>query len=193
MEESPLEAIPALGPQKKVVNKRFVYLILTILVLLVAFFSYRIFGAKEKGTISQNLAITTPVPTETLPTETPTPTPTPIPNITTTPTPVPTLNPVDSATGLDRSKLSVIVQNGSGEAGVAGKAESVLKNLGYDVVSTGNADNFNYVNAVIQVKPASSDFLSLLKTDLGLSYTIGSNSADLPDSFSSSALVIIGK
>ena len=191
MEESPLEAIPALGPQKKVVNKRFVYLILTILILLVAFFSYRIFGAKEKGTISQNPAITTPVPTETLPTETPTPTL--VPNITTTPTPVPTLNPVDPATGLDRSKLSVIVQNGSGEAGVAGKAESVLKNLGYDVVSTGNADNFNYVNAVIQVKPASSDFLSLLKTDLGLSYTIGSNSADLPDSFSSSALVIIGK
>jgi hypothetical protein len=32
-----------------------------------------------------------------------------------------------------------------------------------------------------------------LQTDLGLSYTIGSTSADLPDSFSSNALVIIGK
>lgn len=191
MEDSPLEAIPALGSQKRPVNKRFVYLILTILVLLVAFFSYRIFGAKEKGTISQNPAIITPSPTEVFPTETPTPTL--APNITVTPTPAPTLNPVDKTTGLNRSKLSVIVQNGSGEAGVAGKAESVLKNLGYDVVSTGNADNFNYVNAVIQVKPANSEYLGLLKTDLGLSYTIGSNSADLPDSFSSDALVIIGK
>lgn len=186
MEDSPLEAIPALGSQKRPVNKRFVYLILTILILLVAFFSYRIFGTKEKGTISQNPAVTAPTPTDT-------PIPTQAPDVTSTPTPTPTVNPVDKTTGLNRSKLSVIVQNGSGEAGVAGKAESVLKNLGYDVVSTGNADNFNYVNAVIQVKPTSSDFLSLLKNDLGLSYTIGSNSADLPDSFSSNALVIIGK
>jgi hypothetical protein len=191
MEESPLEAIPALGPQKRAVNKRFVYLILTILVLLVAFFSYRIFGAKEKGTISQNPAITTPAPTETLPTETPTPTL--VPNITTTPTPVPTLNPVDPATGLDRSKLSVTVQNGSGEAGVAGKGAATLTHLGYNVTGTGNADNFDYTNVVVQVKSADSDYLSLLKTDLGLSFTIGSNSADLPDSFSSDALVIIGK
>jgi hypothetical protein len=188
MEESPLEAIPALGPQKRPVNKRFVYLILTILILLVAFFSYRIFGVKEKGAISQKPAVITPVATET-----PFLTPTSSPSLTTTPTLTPTVNPVDKTTGLDRSKLSVIVQNGSGEDGVAGKAETVLKNLGYDVVSTGNADNFNYTNVVIQVKAARSDYLSLLKTDLGLSYTIGSNSADLPDSFSSNALVIIGQ
>ena len=190
MEDSPLEAIPALGPQKRSVNKRFVYLILTILILLVAFFSYRIFGAKQKGAISQKPAIVTPGPTDT-----PFLTPTSSPSVTTAPAPTvtPTVNSVDKTTGLDRSKLSIIVQNGSGEEGIAGKAESILKNLGYDVVSTGNADNFNYANVVIQVKAARSDYLDLLKTDLGLSYTIGSNSADLPDSFSSNALVIIGK
>jgi hypothetical protein len=191
MEETPLEAIPALGPQKRPVNKRFVYLILTILVLLVAFFSYRIFGTKGKGAITQNPAVSTPSPTESLPTETPTPTS--APNITITPTPVPTLNPVDPTTGLDRSQLSVTVENGSGEAGVAGKAADILKHLGYNVTGTGNADNFDYTNAVIQVKSGSNDYLSLLQTDLGLSYTIGSTSADLPDSFSSNALVIIGK
>ena len=180
MEESPLEAIPALGPQKRPVNKRFVYLILTILVLLVAFFSYRIFGTKEKGTISQKPAIATPTPTS-------------IPGVTTTPTLVPTLDPVDQATGLDRSQLSVTVENGSGEAGVAGKGADTLKHLGYNVTGTGNADNFDFTNVVIQVKAGSSDYVDLLKTDLSLSYTIGSSSADLPDSFSSDALVIIGK
>jgi hypothetical protein len=106
---------------------------------------------------------------------------------------MPTQNPVDPATGLDRSQLSVTVENGSGAAGVAGKGADVLKNLGYDVTSTGNADNFNYTGVTIQVKAASSDYLNLLKTDLGSSYTIGSTSADLPDSFSSDALVIIGQ
>jgi hypothetical protein len=191
MEETPLEGIPALGPQKRAVNKRFVYLLLTILVILVAFFSYRIFWTKGKSAISQNPAVIAPSPTQTVPTDTPTSTP--APNITTTPTPVPTLNPVDKASGLDRSKLSVTVENGSGEAGVAGKGADTLKHLGYNVTGTGNADNFNYTNVVIQVKSASNDYLSLLQTDLGLSYTIGTTSADLPDSFSTDALVIIGK
>jgi hypothetical protein len=85
------------------------------------------------------------------------------------------------------------VQNGSGEAGVAGKGAATLKHLGYNVVDTGNADKFDYANVFIQIKSSDSDYLSLLKNDLGLSYTIGTTSADLPDSFSSDALVIIGK
>jgi len=191
MEETPLEAIPALGSQKRSVNKRFVYLILTILVLLVAFFSYRIFGTKSKGDISQSPAVTVPSPTQVLPTDTPIPTSTPA--VAVSPTAVPTLNPLDPTTGLDRSQLAVTVENGSGQAGVAGKAASALTHLGYNVVATGNADNFNYTNVVIQVKSASQDYLNLLQTDLGSDYTIGTTSADLPDSFSSDALVIIGQ
>lgn len=192
MEESPIEAIPAFGPQpKRPVNKRFIYLVLAIFFLIIAFFGYKAFGTKNNGTISQNTATTTPAPTESLPTETLTPTV--APNITTTPTLVPTLNPVDETSGLDRSKLSVTVQNGSGKAGVAGKGADTLKHLGYEVSGTGNADNFNYTNVVIQVKSSSSQYLSLLQTDLGLSYTIGTTSADLPDSFSSDAVVIIGQ
>lgn len=197
MEESPIEAIPAFGSKpspKRPVNKRFIYLVLTIIFLLVAFFGYKAFGTKSNGTISQNAATTTPAPTLTVPpTVSEGQAPTSNPDITTTPTPEPTLNPVDQATGLDRNKLSVTVQNGSGEAGVAGKGADTLKHLGYNVNGTGNADNFDYTNVVIQVKSSSSQYLSLLQTDLGLSYTIGTTSADLPDSFSSSALVIIGK
>jgi len=196
MEESPIEAIPAFGskPQpKRPVNKRFIYLVLTILFLFIAFFSYKAFGPKAKGTISQNPAVSTPSPTESLPTVSQDQTPTSSPSISDTPTPLPTLNPIDPTSGLDRSKLSVTVQNGSGEAGVAGKGADILKHLGYNVTQTGNADNFNYTNAVIQVKGSASQYLTLLQTDLGSDYTIGTTSADLPDSFPSDALVIIGK
>lgn len=109
------------------------------------------------------------------------------------PTPKPSVNPVDKATGLDRSKLNVVVQNGSGETGVATKGSDYLKGLGYNVSSTGNADNYNYTNVSIQVKSDKSDYLSLLKKDLGFNYTIGSTSADLSTSLSEDALVIIGK
>jgi hypothetical protein len=188
MEESLIETIPAFGPKpQKPVNKRFIYLVLTILFLIVAFFSYKIFGPKTKGAISNNSAAVVAY-TPTLPISN---TVTTIPTVDSSITPI--LNPIDKTTGLDRSKLSVTIQNGSGEEGVAGKAMTLLKNLGYDVASTGNADNFDYINVVVQVKNSSGKYLSLLKTDLGLNYTIGSASADLPNSFSSQALVIIGK
>jgi hypothetical protein len=189
MEETPLETIPAFTPQRRQVNKRPVYLVLVIIVLILLFLGFRAVSSNKSSTSSP-----TPTPTPTIaivPTDTPTPTPTS--SVTPTVTPIPTLNPVDPTTGLDRSKLSVTVQNGSGAAGVAAKGETILKHLGYNVAGTGNADNFSYTNVVIQVKQASNNYLSLLQNDLGLSYTIGSTSANLPDSFSSDALVIIGQ
>jgi len=184
MEETPLEATPsfsALGKRK--INKRFIYLIIAIVILLLLFLGSRFLGQNK----NQNINVPTQVPTlESSPSGSPTPSPT------TTPIPTPTINPVDKSTGLNRSKLSVTVQNGSGQAGVAGKAADILKNLGYNVVSSSNANNYDYINVSIQVKTTSSDFLSLLKKDLA-SYTIGSNSADLSTGFSSDALVIIGK
>ena len=138
----------------------------------------------------------TPTPTEY---QFPTDTPAPNANPTTEagkPTPTPStkpVNPVDASTGLDRSTLSVEVQNGSGEAGVAGKGSDVLKSFGYKVIAAGNADNFDYQDAVIKVKSTKSNFLALLKKDLGFSYTVGSTSADLDSSSTADALVIIGK
>jgi hypothetical protein len=86
-----------------------------------------------------------------------------------------------------------VIENGSGQAGVASKASDYLTGLGYNVSSTGNADNFNYTNVTIQVKSGQSDFLPLLTKDLGVNYTIGNTSSDLPDSASEDALVIIGQ
>jgi len=176
--------------QKK--PKKFVYLII-LLVILGGFFLIRnfFFGSnKEKQTPE-----ITPTPTEYQ-----FPTDTPVPSISPTveagkPTVAPTksVNPVDQSTGLDRSTLSVEVQNGSGETGVAAKGAETLKGFGYKITSTGNADNFDYQNATVKVKSTKSNYLALLKKDLGFSYTVGSASADLSSSFSADALVIIGK
>lgn len=155
------------------------------------------FGAmKFMGSSSQKEVPLTPTPTqEVTPTDTPIPTPEASPTIkpTSVPTPKPTVNPVDKATGLDRSELSVEVQNGSGEVGAASKGSEVLKSFGYHVIATGNADNFDYENIIIEVKSDKSSYLPLLKKDLGTVYTIGNTSADLSASSSADARVIIGK
>lgn len=199
MEETPLEAgLTFAAPSKRKINKRFVYLVIVILFLLVAFFGFKFLGSSENADINNQPAVLTP--TE-MPTSTPeptiteslTPTESPTPTTTKTPTPVPTLNPVDQSTGLDRSDLNVTVQNGSGEAGVAGKASDILKHLGYDVSGTGNADNFDYTGVTVKVKASQSDFLNLLKNDLNKEYTVSASSSNLDNSFSTDALVIIGK
>lgn len=102
------------------------------------------------------------------------------------------VSPIDKS-GLDRSKLSVIVQNGSGIEGVAGKAAEILKEVGYNVVSTGNADNYNYKGITIKVKSSQRKFIDLLKKDLAKDYIVKSTSSDLPSNSPTDALIIIGK
>ena len=101
-------------------------------------------------------------------------------------------SPIDKS-GLDRSKLSVTVQNGSGIEGVAGKAANILKGFGYNVPTTGNADNYNYKGITIKVKKDKSEFLELLKKDLSKKYTVKESSSDLSDDLPTDALIIIGK
>lgn len=175
-------------------SKKFLFLFIFLLLLVgVGFLTTKYFLGGEKETKSLTIV---PTPTEyQFPTDTPTPQATPAAALkpTTKPTEKPATNPVDKASGLDRSALDIEVQNGSGEAGVAGKASDTLKGFGYKVTATGNADNFDYQDVTIQVKSIKSSYLSLLKKDLGFSYTIGTASADLSSSSTADALVIIGK
>ena len=102
------------------------------------------------------------------------------------------VSPIDKS-GLDRSKLSISVVNGSGIEGTAGKAAAILKDLGYNVASTGNADNFNYDGITIKVKKEKNNFLNLLRKDLSRDYAITSASSDLPQDSPTDTLIIIGK
>ncbi len=191
--QSPINQFNYASPQSPKKSKKFFYLIIFLILLVIVVLGIKsFFGSKSE----KDVPSITPTPTEyQFPTDTPAPSLTPTaeePTATATPTKK-AINPVDSSTGLDRSTLSVEVQNGSGEAGVASKGSDVLKGFGYKVIATGNADNFDYQNTTIKVKSTKSNFLALLKKDLGFSYTVGSASADLSSSSTADALVIIGK
>lgn len=173
--------------------KKFFYVILFLIIIVVFFLTRNFFFGSNKQKEETKI---TPTPTEyQFPTDTPAPSISPADEAekpTATPI-VKSINPVDQLTGLDRSTLSVEVQNGSGETGIAGKGADVLRGFGYKVSGTGNADNFDYENVTIQVKSTKDNFLALLKKDLGFSYTVGSTSADLSSDSTADALVIIGK
>ena len=177
-------------------NKKRIILIFIGVLILVALVAFAIIATGGKGESEKDI---TPTPTEsvisptTVPTEAVTETPktSPTPTTKTTPTPT-TTSTTDKKTGLDRADLTVAVENGSGVAGAATKMSDALKKLGYDVVSSGNADTFDYESTEIQVKSTKKSYLPLLKSDLSTDYTIGSATSDYTGS-DADAVVIVGK
>lgn len=183
-------------------NKKRVILIVVGIIILVGLVALAVVATGGQGETEKNL---TPVPTQVvetptpIPTDTPTPTPedgtptpTPKPTGKVTPTPAKGTPTPTTTSGLERSNLDVAVLNGSGEAGAATKVSDALKKLGYNVVSFGNADNFDYETTEIQVKSTKKSYLDRLKTDLSDSYTITSATADYTGT-SADAVVIVGK
>lgn len=181
---------PANISPKKGGSKLILFLILILLIAGVIYGGMKFLGSSNKAETPSP----TPTPTENLlPTDTPTPEVSEKPAVSNTPTPKPTVNPVDKTTGLDRSDLSVEVQNGSGLPGAASKMSDFLKGFGYHVVSVGNADNTNYEKVSVLITEGKKSYLSLLTKDLSSSYSVGSSSADLSASASADARVIVGK
>jgi len=192
-------------PSKSSSNKKRIIFIFIGVLILLGLVGYAIFATGGQGeenldvvpspTISIEPSPTTePTPAEEEQSPTPSPatgktSPTPTGKISGTPTPTPK---VGTTTEFERSDLSIIVKNGSGIAGAATKASDALKKLGYDVVSSGNADNFDYEGTTIQVTSTKKNFLEMLKTDLAKTYTITSATSDYKGT-DADAIVIIGK
>lgn len=186
------------GPGRK--GKKLLLLIIIIIILAaIAFGAMQLLG---NNTETSDVTPTPTVEEFVMPTDEPTPTEsekdvTPTKSVEKTSTPTPTKaassssSSVDSTTKLDRADITILVQNGSGEAGVAKIMSDKLTGLGYKVSGTANADNFDYAQTVIQVKSTNKDFLPLLKKDLGTDYTIGTATSDYTGS--GDAVVIIGK
>lgn len=120
----------------------------------------------------------------TMETTAPTPTPTGLQTALATPTPT---------QAIVKKDFEIQVLNGSGTSGVAGTMKTLLEESGYTVKGTGNADNFDYENVVIIVKKGNEALLELLKTDIATKYSVGSSSADLSESETYDAEVIVGK
>lgn len=170
------------------INKRVILIAAGILVLILLV----IFAVFASDNGEENLEeAESPVPTqEAFPTDEPTPTVEITPTEEVTPTPLASNNK-DSDTSLDRSSLTIEIQNGSGVAGAATKARNILEDLGYEVLSAGNADNFDYETTVIKVKSTKKNFLELLEGDLEDDYTIEETSTSLTGTVAD-AVVIIG-
>lgn len=156
-------------PQIRNTNSRKT-LILIIVLLLAASIIGGFFLFKNKGSIKSIVSH-------------PTPTASPIP----TPTPAETPGP-----SLNRSEWSFELQNGSGATGLAKKVADKIKDLGYAVVKTGNADKSNYPTTQVLVKKGLEEKLDLVIADLKDVVKIASYGGELKDS-TASARIILGK
>lgn len=183
--------------------KKIIFLVIILLILgSIAYGATVLLGTSsekpaEETTTTDEFFIPTDTPTPAdsgiTPTEEANSTPEPTSKSTPTPTKKATssTDSTDAASGLDRADLTIVVQNGSGESGVAKVMADKLTALGYTISSTGNADNYDYAQTVIKVKAASKAYLSLLKKDLEDDYTIGTATSDYTGS--GDAVVIVGK
>ncbi|HHY12786.1 MAG TPA: LytR C-terminal domain-containing protein, partial [Firmicutes bacterium] len=98
--------------------------------------------------------------------------------------------------GIDRARnaeVKVAVQNGSGLPGAADYIASILRSYGFNVVSVGNADKFDYEHTMVLAPKGKQDIQSELLKSIraaaveSKAYT----SEEIPEE--SDVLVIIGK
>lgn len=173
-------------------NRSRIILIVVGIIILIALVAFAVIATGGKGEeiqVSPTPAVQTPTPSAT---ETPTPEESPTSTPKVTPTGTKTTPEPTAASGTDRSNLKIKILNGSGTPGAASKASDALKKLGYDVVSTDNADNFDYEGVTIQVKSTKKTYLSQLKNDLSDDYTVSSATSDYTGT-DADAVVIVGK
>ena len=150
-------------------------IVIVILVLIIG--SVVFSGGNEKP--EEDIFAT---PATQAPTNTPTPTP--------TPTPEEDKKEKTAEAELARAKFSILIQNGSGTAGAAGRLADILGDLGYKVAGTENADNFDYLETEINVSSGNTALLKLLESDLKDEYTIGDTSTNYDGD--ADAVIIIG-
>ena len=93
---------------------------------------------------------------------------------------------------LDRFDLKIRILNGKGVSGTASVAQEYLSGLGYEVVSTGNADNFNFSKTEIFLKESKADFKKVLNKDLSDGYRVSNKIGSVDEDQDFDAVVIIG-
>lgn len=171
-----------------------VIVLLLVLLLTGIFVGIRFFGGEAETRIKGMLPAS---PTPSIAPATPTPdavSPTPEADGVTPTGSGTTTTPAPTAGGtLARSSLSVSVQNGSGVSGAASDMAATLRELGYRITATGNADTFDYEDVTIKVKPTKRNYLKQLQDDLSEDFTVAEAAADLSSDEAADAVVIVGQ
>lgn len=180
------------SPIKRKLSKRLILFSVFFVIILLLLGSVAYFVTSGEKVEKPNDVVTEeksePVEVSEAPTEKPSETKTPTPSVKVSPAPTKA-----SSASSDKSSIEIAIQNGSGEAGVAGGASSILKAAGYTIASTGNAENFDYTGVTIQVKATKKSILTGIEDALNEDYTVTKSTSDLPSDASYDALVIIGK
>lgn len=177
MQEGPFPTFPAYPRHSSRKARAFLLVALFIVFIGVTIVLGNMFlSSSQKKGIEAIVTKSTPTPIQA--------TPTASTAVTTTPTP--------TEAELDKGELSVQVLNGSGTSGAASELADVLKEAGYTVSSTGNADRFDYEETVIQLKKSQQGYGSLLRKDLSSSYTVAAEVETLAESARYDAIVIVG-
>ena len=107
---------------------------------------------------------------------------------------IPTPSPVALATPVpvfDRKEFKIQVLNGSGTAGLAGKAKDKLEALGYPEVSVGNADSKDYTETEISIKKSKVGFIADIKKDLS-DYTLAQDPGTVTEDSEFDVEIILG-
>jgi hypothetical protein len=89
------------------------------------------------------------------------------------------------------SDLKVLILNGSGIKGEAGKVEALLKEVGFEKTETGNADSYNYKDTTIFFKPTISNSIYEKISNSLTGYSL--KKAELESSSGYDIKIIVGK
>jgi hypothetical protein len=110
--------------------------------------------------------------------------------ITESPTSTPTPTPEEE---LDLSNYSVNILNGSGIAGEAGRASSLLEELGFSELDTGNADSYEYTTTVISLKKEVPDGVyEKIKESLSTDYIVEKSDEALEEDSTYDVVITVG-
>jgi hypothetical protein len=109
----------------------------------------------------------------------------------TEPASTPVVSASPSAT-IDLTKYTVTIFNGSGIAGEAGRAKTLLTDEGFKVGTTANAATYDYTKTIIKAKSTVEEaFVTALSKALGKNYSVDTTQT-LSSTASDSVQVVIG-
>lgn len=97
------------------------------------------------------------------------------------------------ASEVKRDGIKVQILNGSGVAGAAGKAKTLLEGLGYKDVDTGNASSSDFATTEVAVKESNDSYLDLIINDLSKNYEAKEASKPLSASSKYDIVITLGK
>lgn len=113
-----------------------------------------------------------------------------------TPTIIPTIvntTDITPTPEITKKDLKISVLNGSGIAGLAGKAKTFLEGLGYQVVNTGNAEVFTYETTEVSIKEDKQMFLADIVKSLSGKYTLSAKNPTLDSQSKFDIVITLGK